>query len=113
MSSIDSVLRAAGKAVQAHIALKQATEDEASERALKVKQKLLFEAMERLSSEIQRLPQQLPANPSALFDWQGFFGTAREVIDLVKSAKAGDKDVIGKAQRIIDAEFSGTRDRRR
>jgi len=114
MKPVQDVITAARAVVKAHLDMKRAYADEASDRVKKARQAALREALDKLTSALVGFEKELAAQkakPKAAgksFDWSGFFRATVAGVDLLKKARDGRLDTPAGRQEVIeyiDAEF--------
>ncbi len=110
MKPVQDVVSAARAVVKAHLDMKRAYADEASDRVKKTKQAALREALDKLTSTLVVFEKALAENkgkPKAAgkpFDWSGFFRATVAGLDLVKRAREGRPPAAQEVIEYIDAE---------
>lgn len=108
MKPVQDVITAARAVVKAHVDLKRAYADEASDRVKKTKQAALREALDKLTSALVVFEKELalqktkPKAQKAPFDWHGFFRATVAGVDLVKKAMDGKLDTPAGRQEVIE-----------
>ena len=113
MKPVQDVITAARAVVKAHLDMKRAYADEASDRVKKARQAALREALDKLTSALVGFEKELAAQKSKPkagkgFDWSGFFRATVAGVDLLKKARDGRLDTPAGRQEVIeyiDAEF--------
>jgi hypothetical protein len=110
MKPVQDVIGAARAVVKAHLDMKRAYADEASDRVKKTKQAALRESLDKLTSALVTFEKALAENKgkpkaaSKAFDWSGFFRATVAGIDLVKRAREGKPPSPQEVIEYIDAE---------
>lgn len=110
MKPVQDVISAARAVVKAHLDMKRAYADEASDRIKKTKQAALREALDRLTSSLVAFEKELatqkakPKAAKAPFDWHGFFRATVAGVDLIKRAREGKVSGPQEVIEYIDAE---------
>lgn len=116
MKPVQDVITAARAVVKAHLDMKRAYADEASDRVKKARQASLREALDKLTSTLVGFEKELAAQkakPKAAgkgFDWSGFFRATVAGVDLLKKARDGRLDPVNNPSSVqevieyIDAE---------
>jgi hypothetical protein len=100
MKPVQDVITAARAVVKAHLDMKRAYADEASDRVKKARQAALREALDKLTSALVGFEKELAAQkakPKAAgkgFDWSGFFRATVAGVDLLKKARDGRLDPV-------------------
>ena len=111
MKPVQDVITAARAVVKAHLDMKRAYADEASDRVKKARQAALREALDKLTSTLVGFEKELAAQkakPKAAgkgFDWSGFFRATVAGVDLLKKARDGRLDPANNpssVQEVID-----------
>ena len=96
MKPVQDVITAARAVVKAHLDMKRAYADEASDRVKKARQAALREALDKLTSTLVGFEKALAAQKAKPagkgFDWSGFFRATVAGVDLLKKARDGRLD---------------------
>ena len=106
MKPVQDVITAARAVVKAHLDMKRAYADEASDRVKKARQAALREALDKLTSTLVGFEKELAAQKAKPagkgFDWSGFFRATVAGVDLIKKARDGRLDTPAGRQEVIE-----------